>query len=365
MGGRRNPLNPDAYWSHAMNEAAQNATVHLMLGGDVMLGRMVADKIRQHGPGYPLGGVAAIMRQADLTLVNLECAITRSSHLWGGAEKAFYFGAPPEAVQTLLDSGVGSVSLANNHILDFDINGLRDTLGTLRQHGIGCAGAGMSLNEACAPLFFQGNGIKFGMAAYCDHQADFAAKEHSPGIAYLDLADEAATLEQFRLGLTRIEQGHVDWPILSLHWGPNRVARPAPYFVRLAHAAIDMGYRILFGHSAHVFHGVEIYRGCPILYAAGDLVDDYYVDPWLKNDRQLLFEMELARDGLKRIRLYPVVIEDCRARLASGEAFGWIAARATKLCAEMGSCVEREDGRLWIDCGQQPATGRQAARFRP
>ncbi len=335
-----------------MDTALKDATVHLVLGGDVMLGRLVGEQIRRHGPGYPLGEIAALLGQADLTLVNLECAITGSAQRWGGVPKAFYFGAPQEAVQTLADAGIDGVSLANNHILDFDVTGLRDTLHTLRQRGIGYTGAGADVDEACAPVFFERNGIKFGMVAYCDHQADFAAGEHRPGMAYLDLADETAALEQLGRSLTHIRKGKADWPILSLHWGPNMVNRPSHHFRQLAHAAIDMGYRILFGHSAHVFQGVEIYCGCPILYAAGDLVDDYYVDPVFRNDHQLLFELELTRSTLRRIRLHPLFIADCRVQLAKGEQFEYVATRAAGLCAETGSQVVRAADGLWIDCRQ-------------
>jgi len=332
-----------------MAESTEHQTAHLMLGGDVMLGRLVAQAIRRQGPGYPLGAVAAMMRRSDLTIVNLECAITCSSQQWRGAPKAFYFGAPPDAVRALLDAGVGAVSLANNHILDFDVVGLRDTLRLLKQSGIAYTGAGADMSEACTPLFLDRNGIRFGMVAYCDHQPDFAATEAGAGIAYLDLQDQAAALEQFRLGLARIRQGKADWPILSLHWGPNMLDRPSPRFIHLAHAAVDMGYRILFGHSAHVFHGVEIYRGCPILYAAGDLVDDYHVDPGFRNDHQLLFELELSRDTLRRLRLYPVFIEDCRARPGAGRQFEYAIERATTLCSELGSHVHRAGDELWLE----------------
>jgi poly-gamma-glutamate capsule biosynthesis protein CapA/YwtB (metallophosphatase superfamily) len=335
----------------AMNETLKDASVQLMLGGDVMLGRLVGEEMALRGPGYPLGGVAPLLREADLAIVNLECAITDATEEWRGAPKAFYFGAPPEAAQALADAGVDCVTLANNHILDFNHAGLRDTLRLLRQHGIGYAGAGADLDEACAPLFFARNGIKFGMVAFCDHQEDFAAGAHAPGMAYLDLTDEAAALAAFRRGLAHIAKGRADWPLLSLHWGPNWAQRPSHHFTRLAHAAIDMGYRILFGHSAHVFQGVELYRGCPILYAAGDLVDDYYVDPAQRNDHQLLFELELTRAALRGIRLHPVLIDDCRVALAKGEQFDHIAQRATALCAEMGTKVQRTDGRLAIACG--------------
>jgi poly-gamma-glutamate capsule biosynthesis protein CapA/YwtB (metallophosphatase superfamily) len=331
----------------------EEAVVSLMLGGDVMLGRFVGEQIGSLGYAYPLGGIAALMRRADLTIVNLECAITSSTQHWSGPPKAFYFGAPPQAVQSLLDAGISGVSLANNHVLDFGVAGLRDTLHTLRRCGIGCAGAGMDSDEAHAPLFFERNGIKFGMVAFCDHQGDFAAGGHTPGIAYLDLADEESALAQFRASLMQLEKGRADWPMLSLHWGPNMVDRPSARFVRLAHTAIDMGYRILFGHSAHVFHGVELYRGCPVIYAAGDVVDDYRVEPEFGNDHQLLFELELSRDALRSINLHPVFIEDSRVQPAAGRQFAYIARRAGRLCAELGTRVDLADGKLWIDCRKQ------------
>lgn len=326
-------------------------TVRLMLGGDVMLGRLVKEQIELRGASYPLGAIAALTREADLTIVNLECAITASNRLWPGRPKAFYFGAPPQAVRSLAEAGVDGVSLANNHVLDFGVAGLHDTLRHLKEHGIGCAGAGRDIEEARAPVFFERNGIRFGMVAYCDHQEDFAAAEHTPGIAYLDVEDETRAKEEFQHGLERIRAAGVDWPILALHWGPNMVNRPSESFKRLAHAAIDMGYAILFGHSAHVFHGVEIYRGRPIVYAAGDLVDDYYVDPVFRNDHQLLFELTLDRAGLRRIDLHPVFIDDCRTVAATGERFDYIAGQIAMLCAEMGTKVQREGGKLWIEAG--------------
>lgn len=318
-------------------------SVRIMFGGDVMLGRIVKEYILLHGPQYPLGPVAGFLRAADLTIVNLECAITSSDRIWPGAPKAFYFGAPPQAVDSLLDAGIDLVSFANNHALDYGVDGLLDTLRTLRQHGIAQAGAGENLTQARMPALVERAGLRFGMAAFCDHQEDFAAQRHAPGMSYLDLADEPATLAAWREALESLRHAHVDWPILSLHWGPNMVWRPSARFRRLAHAAIDMGWKILFGHSAHVFQGIELYRGCPIIYAAGDLVDDYYVDPEFANDHQLLIELELGRADVRGIFLHPLFIEDCQVRPATGSHFMRIFDTMDSLCREMGTVVRREN----------------------
>lgn len=326
-------------------------TGRILFGGDVMLGRMVRHAIARYGAAYPLAPVAALMRRADLTVVNLECAITASSRQWQGAPKAFYFGAPLEAADTLASAGVDVVSLANNHILDYGVEGLNDTLEQLDRNGIHYAGAGQNERQALQPAIVRRGGLTMGMAAFCDHQEDFAARGNRPGIAHLNFDDEPGALAALEAALAPLQRAGVDWPTLSLHWGPNMVTRPSGAFRRAAHAAIEMGWKILFGHSAHVFQGIEIYRGCPVIYAAGDLVDDYYVDPWFRNDQQLLLEMTLGPKGLFRIELHPVLIRDCQARLATGLAFDTIVQAMTALCGEMGTPVLQRDGAAWIAVG--------------
>lgn len=330
------------------------SSVRLVFGGDVMLGRTVSAWIRRFGPHYPLRGVARRLRDADLAIVNLECAITGSLQHWKGEPKAFYFGAPLSAVNALSDAGIDVVSLANNHILDFEFKGLADTLWQLHAQGIANAGAGADIRQALAPAVVERAGIRFAMVAMCDHQADFAATAKRPGMAYVDFADETEALALMHEALGPVRAARADWPILSLHWGPNMVAEPSAKFRRIAHAAIDMGWRILFGHSAHIFHGIEFYRGCPILYAAGDLVDDYAVDPVLRNDHQLLFELELDRDAVRRVSLHPVLIADCQARPATGAQYDFIAKRITALCDPMGTQVHRFHEQLWIDPAASP-----------
>ena len=307
----------------------------ILVGGDVMLGRNVGHWIRKAGPSYPLGEISGIMKQGDIVMVNLECSLTSSKALWKGERKAFYFGAPGDAIHAL--KGVDVVSLANNHVLDFDIRGLYDTLDLLDEAGIVHAGAGRNGLEASRAVFFERKGIRFGMVAYCDHQEDFSAGPDKPGINYIDLSEEEAALSRFRADLKKMDAA--DWPILSLHWGPNMVFSPSAQFVRLAHAAIEMGYAMIYGHSAHVFHGVELYKGRPILYSCGDLVDDYYVDPRFENDHQLLFELHLSGKRLDGIRIHPVFIEDCRTIPAEGERRKKIVERFALLCSAMGTEV--------------------------
>jgi poly-gamma-glutamate synthesis protein (capsule biosynthesis protein) len=313
------------------------APLRLLFGGDLMLGRLAGDALLREGPDYPLGALAPLLRGADLAIANLECAICAPAERWHGAPKAYYFRAPPLAGQALRDAGIGLVSLANNHILDYDVQGLLETLRILDAHGIAHAGAGVDLAAAQAPVIVERKGVRIGMAAFCDHQDDFAATPEHPGMAWLGLHDEAAAIDAFARVLAPLRAEGVRWPILSLHWGPNMVNEPAPHQRRLARAAIEVGWKIVYGHSAHVFQGVELHEGCPILYAAGDLADDYAVDPSFRNDHQLLFALELGEDAVERIVMHPLFIRRCRVFPANSAQRAWIVERMRSLCDELGT----------------------------
>src|ERR1043166_6214605 len=96
------------------------AMTTLAFAGDVMLGRLVSDAIKQMPPEQPWGDVMPIMAAADLRIVNLECAITTHTTPWTRTEKVFHFGADPAAIQVLRAAHIDAVSLANNHVLDFN-----------------------------------------------------------------------------------------------------------------------------------------------------------------------------------------------------------------------------------------------------
>lgn len=101
--------------------------LRLVFDGDVMLGHHVRDIMLRDGIHATLEAISPLRRAADAAIVNLECAFTDSTERWHGVPKAYYFGAPPAAGQALVDAGIRMVSLANNHSLDFDVQGLAAT----------------------------------------------------------------------------------------------------------------------------------------------------------------------------------------------------------------------------------------------
>ena len=321
----------------------------LALIGDVMLGRGVAAALKAMQPQDMWGDVLPHLLLADLRIANLECALTRHAQPWTHSWKMYHFRADPAAVRFLQAARIDACSLANNHTLDFEARGLRDTLRTLDAAGICHAGAGLYLDEAAAPALLDVHGAspcRVALLACTDNQPDFAATRQLPGTHFLEASLEDDTLARVADAIARARAAGADWVVFSNHWGANFVERPAPDFRRFARRVIELGADVYYGHSAHLCQGIEIHQGRPILYDTGDFIDDYAVDPVLRNDRSCLFRLTFEPGRLRRIELLPVTLEIARVALARGEAFEAIAVRMQNLCAELGTPFARQGARL-------------------
>jgi poly-gamma-glutamate capsule biosynthesis protein CapA/YwtB (metallophosphatase superfamily) len=324
------------------------AMITLALTGDVMLGRGVNETLRSVRPEEPWSDALPLLGSADLHIINLECAITEHKRPWSRTPKVFHFRADPVAVEVLRAARVDACSLANNHTLDFEEQGLLDTLAHLETAGIRYVGAGRNLEEAAQPVLLEGG---VALVAFTDNEPPFAAGPDKPGTNYLPVSLEPEVLRRVEEAIEAARGAGANTVVFSNHWGPNMVERPRESFRRFARAVVDRGADVYYGHSAHVFQGVEIYRGKPILYDTGDFIDDYAVDPHLRNDRSFLFRVSVEGGDLRRLELFPVSLPYSRVELAHGTEREIILDRMVGLSAEMGTTFERREDRLVFESG--------------
>src|ERR671911_2808439 len=162
--------------------------VRIALAGDTMLGRSVATMLRDD-PSRPLVSeeIVEVATSADLFVLNLECCISERGSPSRHPGKPFFFRAPPSAIRVLQDVGVSCVTLANNHALDFGVEGLVDTVRFLDDVGIRHVGAGRDLAEARAHAALEARGLRIAVFGITDHPADYAAGPDRPGVAVADL----------------------------------------------------------------------------------------------------------------------------------------------------------------------------------
>ena len=293
------------------------AAMEIAFVGDVMLGRLVADELRRRPPAFPWGDTLPLLRRADLLVGNLEFVLAADGRPWPG--KVFHFRADPAAVASLEAAGFGLVSVANNHVLDFGVEAALASLATLDDHGIRFAGAGPDLDAARRAAVVSRGGLRIGMIAFTDNEPGWEAGPAAPGVHYAPVDPRDHRAEAILESVVRVRDA-VDLLIVSAHWGGNWGVDVPRSHRAFARALVAAGADVVFGHSPHIVRGVEVIRGRPILYGAGDFVDDYAVDPVERNDRGFVFVLRTEPATPVELRLHPTEIDGCRVRLVHRHA---------------------------------------------
>lgn len=313
----------------------------IVLLGDVMLGRGVDAVWRGGRPAESFWGSALpVLRAADGVLANLECALTTHAEPWTATPKVFHFRASPDATAILAAANIRWVSLANNHSMDFGATGLVDTLAHLDAAGIAHAGAGRSRAEAMAPSLVTLGAVRVGLIALTDNEPPFAAGEARPGTWHTRIGTTEAVLAPIAERVGALRAAGAELVVLSVHWGPNMVEEPHVAHRAFAREVAALGVDLVHGHSAHLVQGIGLCDGRPILYDAGDTLDDYAVDPVLRNDHSVLFRLEGDARGPARLTLLPLQLSFAQVDLATGETAATICRRVAALSARLGTRLE-------------------------
>ncbi len=198
----------------------------------------------------------------------------------------------PIKLGALARAGFHIGTLAGNHVFDRGLEGIEDTMGALRAHGIEPCGAGPDLAAARRPAIVARKGLRFGVLSYnCVGPRESWASASKAGCAYIHVLTHyeseganpggppvtysfatPASLDAMQEDIERV-RAEVDLLTVAFHKGVvHTPAHIAMYERPVAKAAIEAGADIVIGHHAHILRGVETYKGRPIYHGLGNFV---------------------------------------------------------------------------------------------
>ena len=207
-------------------------------------------------------------RQADINMINLEHPITTFNE---EEEKEFTFKMDPGYLELLQMENINLVNVANNHIYDYGIRGIDDTMHHLDSIHVAYVGIGKSLQEAREPVIFTIKGKRLGFLGYFGGAGQFAATDTTSGIA--------PRYPSYILSDIRKLKPDVDFVIVSFHWGVENERYPEEWQVGLGRACIDAGADLIVGHHPHILQGIERYKDGVIAYSLGNFIFGGYHRP--------------------------------------------------------------------------------------
>ncbi len=287
-----------------MNRMARSSST-VLVAADWAPIRAFAAVIRR-APEAVYGDLLPVLRGADLRIVNCECALTRSSKpVW---KSGAVFKGAPEHVTGLAAVPFDVACLGNNHVLDYGISGLRDTLRVLHHHDIRTVGAGLTEKEAYAPLTRGVNGTRVHIVNFSEGE-DLTASRGGPGVFGWDIPRVKETVRRCK------RQGGV---VIAIgHCGLEYVPYPPPYVVNAFRAIVDAGADCVIGHHPHVPQGIESRRGKPIFYSLGNFV---FYQPVSLHYRKtgFLVTLQIRGNRIAGFVLHPYRITDAGLRVLAG-----------------------------------------------
>jgi poly-gamma-glutamate synthesis protein (capsule biosynthesis protein) len=217
--------------------------------GDVHFMDRVGKRLARD-PRTVFGQAQPGLADADLTMVNLETAITDGDGT--PQNKAFVFRAPPVALTALRDAGVDVATMANNHGADYGSGGLTDTLRAIKHSGFPVIGIGANAKQAFAPYTTTLNGTKVAIIAADQVQDEttlslFSAGPGKPGVANAFSNRLVQAVRQAKAA------GYL--VIVYLHWGVELQTCPSSLQTSLAGTLAAAGATAVIGTHAHVLQG--------------------------------------------------------------------------------------------------------------
>lgn len=233
------------------SEEPEEVSITISAAGDVTLGNYLNqeytwsfnEKYKEvQDPGYFFASVYDIFAADDMTIVNLEGPLTTSEQY---NEKKYTIKGDPEYVNILTAGSVETVSMANNHRLDYTEQGTLDTVEALESVGITYA------YDANVGIF-ETKGIRIGH------------------ISVNEVNDGVGVEKYIQDGIAKLQEEEVNLILLSCHWGIEKDNYPENYQQELGRKAIDWGVDLVIGHHPHVLQGIEKYQGKYIIYSLGN-----------------------------------------------------------------------------------------------
>ncbi|GAI32152.1 unnamed protein product, partial [marine sediment metagenome] len=218
-------------------ESFNDSEINLFLIGDIMLDRGVEYMINKEGKGdfrFPFLKIADELKKSDILFANLEGPISDKG-IKVGSIYSFRFN--PKAVEGLIYAGFDVLSLANNHMFDYQRIALEDTMRILEENNIDYIGAGFNKEEAFSLKIKEIKNTKIGFLAYTNlGPENWKAGEKNPGVAWISENDIGEVVEYIKKAKEK-----VDVLIISLHAGEEYSKEPNLFQVSFAKICIDNG----------------------------------------------------------------------------------------------------------------------------
>ena len=313
----------------------------LLLLGDLSPTEMTNPLFEQQKVDALFTDTRTLFNDNDLCFLNLECALTHSCQSiekFGPALKA-----TPNTAKVLKELGVSCCGISNNHVFDYGIQGVRETVQSLQEAEIAYTGFGANQQDARTDFVVERDGERLCVIAVCEHEYSYALEDRAGCRAY----DPYDTLADIRKAKERY-----DTVVVMYHGGKEFCAYPSPRLHKACRAMAENGADVVLCQHSHCVGCYEQYHNCHILYGQGNF---HFIKPGMPEFwyNSLAVQVDTQSGA---ISFTPLVCEGHKVSLAKGKERESIEREFAERNAELASGMWREGWHRFCEKNRQDYT---------
>lgn len=241
--------------------------------------------------GSAFDGVAEMIAESDLSISNLECPATE--YMSPMVKCGPCLKAKPQDVALLKQKGFSLISLANNHIKDYQEQGVLDTLEHCKKNDIEYVGAGRNCEEAKQARFFDIKGRRIGVLSFAEKEFNVAT-EAEAGANFFDAYESPELISEYKK--------QCDYLVVLYHGGIEHYRYPSEMLQKKCRLMVRCGANAVICQHSHCIGTYEYYKDGYILYGQGNGVYGYRSGNKAWNEG-LLLTIELGEDTVIKEKL--------------------------------------------------------------
>lgn len=237
--------------------------IKIFISGDFAPRHRAYEVIKNKDFSLLFGDVLPYIKQADISITNLESPLIDEGNPI--PKTGPNLKSPTDSIEALKYAGFDMVTLANNHMMDFGVEGLNSTISICKKNSIRCIGAGPNITEASKVCYIDKKGKTIAFINCCENEWSTTDGD-KPGCNPLNEVNIYYQIQEAK--------ANADYVILIIHGGHETYELPSPRMKQLYRWFIDLGVDAVIGHHTHCYSGSEIYKGKPIVYSLGNFIFD-------------------------------------------------------------------------------------------
>lgn len=243
------------------------------------------------------------LEKVDFKIFNLEAPITVNN------EELLKCGPNlkinPTTIKGIKGLSPSLLTLANNHIMDFKEQGLKDTLEILENNNINYVGIGNSLNDLKKFHILEKEGLKIGVYVCTEREFSIATSTMA-GVNPLELIDNLEDIQDLKK--------ECDYIIVLYHGGKEHYRYPSPMLKKICNKMVEYGADLIVCQHSHCIGSYEEYKGGTIIYGQGNFIFDRVDNEYWNTS--LLIKVEINGEKID-IKYLPIVKNKNKIRKAN------------------------------------------------